>query len=350
MVSEAPPFWWSKSDWRAWSLMPVSWIYGAVARSRMEKAPRVTVDVPVICVGNLTVGGAGKTPTALALAAVAKKAGFVPGFLSRGYQGSLRTTTVVETDRHNARDVGDEPLLLAARAITVVSPDRHKGALRLIEEGVDMIIMDDGFQSAAIHFDFALLVIDAIRGIGNGHVIPGGPMRAPLLDQMRRASALLVIGEGSAADRVIRMAGRAAKPVYTARLKVQKPRSFKSCRVLAYAAIGNPDKFFDSLRSVGAEIVVSRGFGDHHAFTEEEAADLLDIAAKQDLELITTSKDMARLKGASGLAAELAAKTRVLEVTLDIDPADQATEMIEKSVQAFKKRRLVASSYNPAEA
>ena len=124
--------------------------------------------------------------------------------------------------------------------------------------------MDDGFQSAAIHFDFALLVIDAMRGIGNGHVIPGGPMRAPLLDQMRRASALLVIGEGSAADRVIRMAGRAAKPVYTARLKVQKPRSFKNCRVLAYAAIGNPEKFFGSLRSVGAEVVVARGFGDHH--------------------------------------------------------------------------------------
>lgn len=347
MVSEAPPFWWSKSDWRAWSLMPVSWIYGAVARSRMEKAPRVEVDAPVICVGNLTVGGAGKTPTALALATVAKKAGFVPGFLSRGYRGSLRTTTVVEPDHHNARDVGDEPLLLAARAKTVVSPDRHKGAERLIEEGVNMIIMDDGFQSAAIHFDFALVVIDALRGIGNGHVIPGGPMRAPLLDQMREASALLVIGEGTAADSVIRMAGRAAKPVYTARFKVQKPRSYKNCRMLAFAAIGNPEKFFDSLRSVGADVVIARGFGDHHEYSEEEAAELLEQAAKQDLELVTTSKDMARLKGAHGPAAELAAKTRVLEVKLDIDPADQANEIIDKAVQAFKKRRLMASNYDP---
>ena len=172
-------------------------------------------------------------------------------------------------------------------------------------------------------------------------------MRAPLLDQMRRASALLVIGEGTAADPVIRMAGRAAKPVYTARFKVQKPRSYRKCRMLAFAAIGNPEKFFDSLRSVGADVVIARGFGDHHDYTDEEAGELLDLAAKQDLELVTTSKDMARLKGTHGPAAELAAKTRVLEVNLDIDPADQATEIIEKSVQSFKKRRLMASNYDP---
>ncbi|MEX3007154.1 tetraacyldisaccharide 4'-kinase [Hoeflea sp. TYP-13] len=340
MVSEAPPFWWTRSDWRAWMLFPASWIYGAVARTRMENAARIEVDAPVICIGNFTVGGAGKTPTALALATAAKKAGHKPGFLSRGYRGNLRTTTIVDSAQHNARDVGDEPLLLAEKAMTVVTPDRLEGAKRLLEQGADFIIMDDGFQSAAICFDFALLVVDATRGIGNGHVIPGGPVRAPMLDQMRNASALLVIGEGTAADRVIRSAGRAAKPVYAGRLRVLKPRSFKGKRVLAFAAIGNPEKFFDSLRSAGAHIEVERGYGDHHEFTEDEAADLLDLAAKNKLEIITTSKDMARLKDGRGRIAELAVKSRVLQVQLDFDPAGLAPEFIDRTVQAFKKRRL----------
>lgn len=306
----------------------------------MENAPRKQVTAPVLCVGNFTVGGAGKTPTALALAAAAKRAGLVPGFLSRGYRGSLRTTTVVDKARHNARDVGDEPLLLAQKAVTVITPDRYRGAERLLEQGVDFIIMDDGFQSAALHFDFALLVVDANRGIGNGHIIPGGPMRAPLLDQIRNASALLVIGEGAAADNVIRSAGRAAKPVYAARLKTLKPRSFKNRRFLAFAAIGNPGKFFDSLRSTGAEIAIERSFADHHQFTEEEAAGVLADAAKNELEIVTTSKDMARLRHAHGKLAELASATRVLEVQLVFERADLGRDFVDRTVQAFKKRSL----------
>ena len=343
MVSEAPPFWWSGSDWRAWSLYPVSWVYGAVARSRMENAPRREVSAPVLCVGNFTVGGAGKTPTALALCAEAAKAGYTPGFLSRGYGGSLRSVALVDRKRHYAADVGDEPLLLAEKAPTVVSPDRYAGAKKLLGEGVDFIIMDDGFQSAAIRFDFALLVVDAMRGIGNGHVIPGGPVRAPMLDQMRNASALLVIGDGTAADPVVRIAGRAAKPVYSARLAVRKPRSFKGRRVLAYAAIGNPKKFFSSLHGTGAHVVAERSFGDHHRFGEDEAADLIESAAKHKLELITTSKDMARLRDARGKAAELAEKSVVLEVQLRFEQAGLARTFIDRTTEAFKKRQLAVA-------
>ncbi|MCY6382247.1 tetraacyldisaccharide 4'-kinase [Hoeflea prorocentri] len=341
MVSEAPPFWWTKADWRAWSLAPISWIYGVVARSRMENAPRVAVDVPVLCVGNFTVGGAGKTPTALALCAAAKKAGLKPGFLSRGYGGSIRTATVVDTDHHNAGDVGDEPLLLAQKALTVVSPERAAGAARLIEEGADFIIMDDGFQSAAVRFDFALMVVDSLRGIGNGHVIPGGPVRAPMVDQMRHASALLVIGDGPEAHPVIRVAGRAAKPVYEAKLKVIRPRRFRRKKVLAYAAIGNPEKFFVSLNSAGADIVDARGFGDHHHFVEDEATDLLDTASARDLQLVTTAKDMVRLRHARGKVAELAEKSDVLEVQLEFDPPGLAQTFVEQTVQSFKKKALL---------
>jgi len=340
MVSEAPPFWWLKSDWRAWALYPASWVYGSIARSRMERAPRTPVDAPVICVGNFTVGGAGKTPTALALADAARKAGMKPGFLSRGYRGNVRTATRVEVSRHDAREVGDEPLLLAAKALTVVSADRVEGARRLLLEGADIIIMDDGFQSAALLFDYALLVVDAHRGIGNVHVIPGGPMRAPLLDQMRHASALLVIGEGTAADRAIRSAARAAKPVFSGALAVQKARTFKDKRLLAFAAIGNPEKFFDSLRSTGAHLVSERSFGDHHHFSDEEIREILETAAANQLDIVTTSKDMVRLRAGRGLAAELADKSRVLDVRLEFEQPDIAATIISSAIGSFKKRKL----------
>lgn len=346
MVSEAPPFWWSEPDWRAWALYPLSWLYGSVARSRMDRAPRVPVNVPVICVGNFTVGGAGKTPTALALADAALAVGRKPGFLSRGYRGSLRATTVVDPTRHNARDVGDEPMLLAAKAPTVVSPDRLQGARQLVAEGADLIIMDDGFQSASIRFDYALLVVDADRGIGNGHVIPGGPMRAPMLDQMRHATALLVIGEGAAADAVIRSAGRAAKPIFKGRFGVPGSDRFRDRQVLAFAAIGNPDKFFESLQATGARIVERRSFGDHHVFTDDEIAELMDLAQKQDLEIVTTSKDMVRLVGGHGKAQDLARTASVLEVELRLEQNDLLKRMIGQAVAGFKKRELAASAAN----
>ncbi len=195
MVSEAPPFWWTKADWRAWTLSPFSFLYGRIAGYRMTHARRASVPVPVICVGNFTVGGAGKTPTALAIARAAKAKGLKPGFLSRGYGGSLDVTMVVDPAHHRAVAVGDEPLLLAREALTVVSRSRVEGAQRLVKEGADLIIMDDGFQSARLAIDYALLVIDAMRGLGNGHTVPGGPVRAPIRQQMRYVSALLKVGK-----------------------------------------------------------------------------------------------------------------------------------------------------------
>lgn len=344
MVSEAPPFWWKEPDWRAWALYPLSWLYGSVARARLERAPRVPVGVPVICVGNFTVGGAGKTPTALALADAATGIGMKPGFLSRGYRGSIRSTTLVELYRHNARDVGDEPVLLAARAPTVVSADRLDGARQLVAQGVDLIIMDDGFQSAAIRFDYALLVVDADRGIGNGHTIPGGPMRAPILDQMRHASALLVIGDGSAADAVIRSAGRAAKPIFKGRFLVPDADRFNDRLFLAFAAIGNPEKFFESLQATGARIIERRSYGDHHVFTGDEVAELLELAEKQNLEIVTTGKDMVRLASGHGQSEDLASKAVVLEVKLQMEQGDVLEKIIEQAVIAFKKRELTEAA------
>ncbi len=340
MVSEAPPFWWTKADWRAWTLYPISFLYGRVAGYRMAHARRASVPVPVICIGNFTVGGAGKTPTALAIARAAKAKGLKPGFLSRGYGGSLDVTTVVDPAHHRAVAVGDEPLLLAREAMTVISRRRVEGAQRLVKEGVDLIIMDDGFQSARLALDYALLVIDATRGLGNGHIVPGGPIRAPIRQQLRYATALLKVGEGTAADSIVRIAARAAKPYFTAAVKVSDGADLKDRKVLAFAGIADPSKFFRTVDGIGAEIIARRSFGDHEHLTDDEIDDILITAERDDLQIVTTSKDFVRLAGHHGKADELAARVRVIEVEMAFDDPLAPDLILQRAIDACRERRL----------
>ncbi|MQW85964.1 tetraacyldisaccharide 4'-kinase [Sinorhizobium saheli] len=342
MVSEAPPFWWTKADWRAYVLWPFSWAYGRVAGIRMDRARRAAAPVPLICVGNFTVGGAGKTPTAIALARAARARGLKPGFLSRGYGGSLDVTTVVDPDHHRARDVGDEPLLLAREALTVVCRRRVDGARKLGALGVDLIIMDDGFQSARLVFDFALIVIDSGRGIGNGHLVPAGPVRAPIGDQLRHATALLKIGHGSAADALIRRAARAGKPVYVADTVRTDDGALAGTKVLAWAGIADPEKFYRTVRETGAIIEETRSFPDHHHFSEDEIADLIDRAESKGYTLVTTAKDIVRLEPGHGRAGELAEKSRVIEIDIRFDDPQAPGKVIDAALAAARARRLRA--------
>jgi len=340
MVSEAPPFWWSKADWRAWTLYPISFLYGRIAGYRMANAKRASIPVPVICVGNFTVGGAGKTPTALTIARAAKAKGLKPGFLSRGYGGSLDVTTVVDPAHHRALAVGDEPLLLAREALTVISRRRVEGAQRLVKEGADLIIMDDGFQSARLAIDYALLVIDATRGLGNGHIVPGGPVRAPIRQQLRYSTALLKVGGGEAADYIVRIAARAAKPYFTASLKVQDGVDLSGRNVLAFAGIADPSKFFRTVESVGALIAARRSFGDHEHLTDDEIDDILLTAGRDGLQIVTTAKDFVRLTGHHGKAEELAAKCHVIEVEMAFADAQAPALIIDRAINACRDRRL----------
>ncbi|SFQ64841.1 lipid-A-disaccharide kinase [Nitratireductor indicus] len=339
-TTEAPPFWWEKADWRAWCLWPFSTLYGTAAGYRMASARRMPVNAPVLCVGNFTVGGEGKTPVSIALAAEAKAAGRNPGFLSRGHGGTLSRPHVVEPKADAARHVGDEPLLLARHAPTVVTPDRLAGAQRLLEEGCDFIIMDDGFQSARIHMDYALMVVDARRGLGNGHVIPGGPLRARLIDQLRRADAVVTMGEGDAAEYVVRQTSRAGKPVFDARLKPYGVRSIKGARFLAFAGIGNPAKFYDSLREAGGEVVLEKSFPDHHPYLEEELQELVATADAEGLNLITTEKDLVRLAHGGEALEAFAARCRVLKVQAVFSAPDMAPTIINNTVEAWRERSL----------
>ncbi|MBC7280156.1 tetraacyldisaccharide 4'-kinase [Hoeflea sp.] len=342
MVSEAPPFWWQPPGVQAALLSPFAWVYGRVARRIMDHRVRSNVPVPVICVGNFTVGGSGKTPTALALAETAIARGLKPGFLSRGYGGGMRHATVVDPLRDTARLVGDEPMLLAAKALTVVSPNRVEGAELLVREGADLIIMDDGFQSARLVFDQALLVVDARRGIGNGRVFPAGPVRAPVIDQIRHGHALIVVGEGDGADPIIRLAARAAKPIHLARFQPLNAARFRDRNCLAFAAIGDPDKFFATLEDAGIRLAQRRGFPDHHHFSSDEIEDLLAQAELYGLDLITTSKDYVRLQSGHGRALDLLAKTAVLEIELVFDSPNVPGAIIDAAIAAFKRRQVGA--------
>ncbi|MBB5274661.1 tetraacyldisaccharide 4'-kinase [Rhizobium rosettiformans] len=344
MVSEAPPFWWTKTGWQAICLYPLSFVYGRISGGILQHRRRHPLSVPVICVGNFTVGGAGKTPTAIAIARAAKARGLTPGFLSRGYGGSLDVTTVVDPHHHRSTAVGDEPLLLAREALTVISRRRVAGAEKLVAEGADLIIMDDGFQSARLHVDYALIVIDSMRGIGNGWVVPSGPVRAPIPVQMRHLDAILKVGKGDAADQFVRQASRSGKPVLVANVMPQSGGDLSGRSVLAYAGIADPRKFYRTLEELGAVVADRQDFSDHHHLADDEISDLLARAEKQGLQLVTTAKDSVRLAGGHGRATELQEKSEVVDVDMVFDDPKAPDLIIDRAIEACRLRRLAAKA------
>jgi tetraacyldisaccharide 4'-kinase len=313
-----PPFWWRQSGAAAAMLAPFAALYGAVAARRMAQ-PGAKAGVPVVCVGNPTVGGAGKTPTALAVAQMLKAGGETPVFLTRGYGGRLAGPVRVDPSQHAAVDVGDEPLLLARTAPAIVSHDRVKGAQAAVAAGANVIVMDDGFQNPSLAKDFSVLVVDGKRAIGNGRIIPAGPLRAPLGEQLDRAQALLVVGEGDA-KAVTDEARRRGLPNFRARLAPDAAfiASLAGKRVLAFAGIGDPEKFFATLRGAGVTVAASRSFDDHHRYAHSDAQSLCAEAERAGLVLVTTEKDLARMQRDDD-AAELATRSRALPVTLTFD-------------------------------
>jgi tetraacyldisaccharide 4'-kinase len=334
MIQRAPEFWWrSESSGMSLALWPVARVWGAVSTWRMSQPPRHRAAVPVICVGNFTVGGAGKTPAVMALARIARGRGFKPGILATGYGGSAKVPTIVDPNVHLAVDVGDEALLLAAVAPTVVARDRAEGARRLTEIGADVIVMDDGFQNPSLAKDLSLVAVDASVGIGNGRTVPSGPLRAPLTSQLRRAGALLVIGEGHAADILIRAAARAGRPTLRARLKPARIREWRKDPIIAFAGIGHPEKFFATLAETHAPVVRTLGFPDHHAYSEIDAEKLLAIADAEKLRLVTTDKDLVRLTGATGARAKLRERAEPFHVHLEFENPTAIGEMIDEAAR-----------------
>jgi tetraacyldisaccharide 4'-kinase len=329
-----PAFWWREPGLAAGVLAPLAAIYGTVAARRMGRAGKAA-GAPVVCIGNPSVGGAGKTPLALVVARLLASAGERPTLLSRGYGGKLRGPLQVDPLRHRATDVGDEPLLLASAVPTIVARDRVAGAAAALAAGAGVVVMDDGFQNPSLRKDFSVLVADARRGIGNGKVIPAGPLRAPLAAQLARADALVVVGQAGVPTGLA-YALDYGIPVFRASL-VPDARGIAILgggRVLAFAGIGDPDKFFTTLRDAGIAVGTTRSFADHHRYTRAEAAALCEQADRERLILVTTEKDAMRLRGDSKLA-QLAAQAQAFPVTLVFDnEAGFKTLLLEKVAQA----------------
>ncbi len=313
---KAPAFWAPEAGGiTAAALTPLAWVYDIGATVRRGLAKRHHAPVPVVCVGNVTAGGAGKTPTAIALCQLMSARGLRPHLLSRGYGGRAHGPLRVDPQRHDASDVGDEPLLLARVAPTWIARDRPAGARAAAAAGATVIVMDDGLQNPSLHKDLSLAVIDGGFGFGNGKVHPAGPLREPVTRAMRRVDALVLIGP----DRVdtLRRLPAGHPPVLHADL-VPGLEGYEigERAVVAFAGIGRPAKFFESLEALGCALVACYSFADHHRYTAEEIMTIVEAAHARGAMPVTTEKDFVRLPD------EAKPMVRTLSVVLEWrDPA-----------------------------
>lgn len=327
----APEFWLQATPTiSARLLSPAGALYGWLTAQRMARAPKGRVNVPVLSVGNLVLGGAGKTPTTLALVHDLMNLGHKPGVLLRGYGGSEKGPLMVKGD-HNAGQVGDEALLYANVAPTCVSADRVAGASLLSKAGVEVMLMDDGFQNPSLHKDLSVVVVDTHTAWGNGLCCPAGPLRAPVNSQLQYASAMIALGEGARMADIEDAANRHDLPIYRGQIVPDlASENIVGRRFIAYSGIGRPEKFFMSLRQANLEAVETIAFPDHHVFTEKDAEKILSRCRSLDAAPITTEKDFVRLLAAPDhtFAAELRQVTNVLKIRIEWENPASIIEML----------------------
>lgn len=330
-----PPWWYDAESQAMRALLsPAAALYGAISRRRLERGPTYPAQstLPVICIGNFTAGGTGKTPFTAYVARCLLEHGARPAILARGYGGRIAGPHWVDPAADLAADVGDEPLQHASTAATLVSRDRPNGARAMERDprGFTHILMDDGLQNTTLRKTLSFALVDGRRGLGNGCVMPAGPLRAPLAAQLRLADAIIINhGFAGAVDCIDR--GRLAafstfpRPIYHATVApIVDIAWLTNTPVVAFAGIGAPKHFFTMLRTLGAQVVAEVAFADHHAFSERDARDLLARATVASAILVTTEKDVARLSGLDGARAELRRAVHAIPIRMTFNAADAA--------------------------
>ena len=323
---QAPKFWYRSRSWQAFMLSPLGMVYAWATARRQKNARPTRVDIPVICIGNLNVGGTGKTPTTIAIAQMLTSRGIAVHIVSRGYGGSLQAVTQVDPRVHTADETGDEPLLMAAFAPTWVANERVAGARAAQNAGADVILLDDGFQDPSLIKDLSIIVVDATRGFGNGRCLPAGPLREPVHVGLKRTDAVISIGEPQAQsqfrERSADQLGRIAH--LTASLEpIEMGMPWAEGRYLAFAGIGDPEKFFATLRGLGAPLVRTVALDDHQKLARPMVQRLMKEAQSMNAQLVTTEKDAARLP------ADLRSGILSLPVRLEFNDANALETLLE---------------------
>ncbi len=313
------PKYWQSNSFLSKLLTPLGKIYGAATQLRIRRGKPRKTTVPVICIGNITAGGTGKTPVSVSIAKMLATAMHHPIFVTRGYGGKLQNV-LVNNKKHTAQDVGDEPLILSEQAPVVVNADRYAGAELAVKEGADCIIMDDGFQNPGLYKDLSFLVFDGHYGIGNGKIIPAGPLRETFEDGAKRADALIILGKDKHD-----LVKRTKLPVFFGHTEPVQT-TVGNTDVVAFAGIGHPQKFYHTLKLQGYNVVKTVDFPDHHFYTKDELENILNEAKKLNAEVYTTSKDFVKIPSLYHKSINM------LEVAVVWDKPDALLKFIEDRI------------------
>ncbi len=330
-MMRTPDFWKSYYHPLALLLWPLSLLYRAASKIRAAIARPQKLGKPVICVGNLTMGGGGKTPMTLYLVALFERHGFRPAILSRGFGGRVKIPTRVDRRFQSVKDVGDEAWMMAEEFPVYVSSNRYLSGQMALAENRDVMIKDDGFQNPNLYHDMNIIVVDGRLGLGNKRLFPAGPLREAVSAALARIDAVIVIGEAEheTVHEFIALCQKTNIGIFTAQLKAVNTRPKK---VFAFCGLAYPEKFFNSLRAEGYEIIDQAVFADHHNYTDAEAEKLIERANALSVPLITTRKDIVRLQTQTEhlYCTRLSKKAEILEVALKIEQEDRLWAMLKK--------------------
>ena len=331
---KAPKFWYNQKDTLYSNILyPLSLVFRLGTRLRNWVSIKKLSPIPTICIGNIVVGGAGKTPVSMKICKMLTKAGYKPHFISKGYAGTIKESTLVET-WHSPKSVGDESLLLSEIASTWIGINRIQSANLAKKNGADCLILDDGFQNPSIDKDFSIIVVDGEQEFGNKRVLPAGPLRESIRRGLSRTNIVVVIGK---INKTLKMLIPSTIPVFRAKFEIKKDNEiFKGKKVIAFAGIAYPSKFFKTLEAQGAKIIEEVSYPDHYIYNENDLLHLAEIANKTKSILVTTKKDFVRIP-----------KTyRPLINTLDGEIIFEKEDIITEQLSSMLENHFIGQSSN----